>query len=423
MGISPLVGNLEWGAWVISVLQTRRRNRRARRHCRFVALAALSILIAVAAAPGVAVADTPAPWRIVPSPNLPTGHNHFQEVSCSSSIRCVAVGYNQDPTTHLQRPLAATLFGGTWTLGSVPLRGTSDNNLWNVSCVTYARCVAVGYYWDVNVGYDRTLIASYNGIGWSLDASPNRANVHNFLLGVDCFDATHCVAVGRSYDQVSQVSRSLVLTLTNGKWVITATPNRAGTNNLLADVSCGDVTHCVAVGYTVNTTNATFQTLILSRAQTSWSLNTSFDRANASNLLRDVSCPNPTTCVAVGAWDPSTANFDEHGLIETLSGGQWVPAITNDRAGYDNHLWGVSCSNELNCVAVGESQNADKARTLIQTLSGGLWSLTSPSPYRGKTFNYLYGLSCASRRACFAVGDYLNQTTGLFQTAILTNSP
>ena len=101
----------------------------------------------------------------------------------------------------------------------------------------------------------------------------------------------------------------------------------------------------------------------------------------------------------------------------------WTLAPSPDRAGYDNHLWAVSCSNATNCVAAGESQNGDKARTLIQTMSGGTWRLTSPSPYRGGTFNYLYGLSCPSRRSCVAAGDYLNPSTGVFRTAILTNSP
>jgi hypothetical protein len=139
-------------------------------------------------------------------------------------------------------------------------------------------------------------------------------------------------------------------------------------------------------------------------------------------VLRDVACPDATTCTAVGASDPGTGPFDEQSLIETLGGGVWSLATSPDRAGYDNHLWGVSCSNANNCVAVGESQNGEKARTLIQTMSGGTWRLTSPSPYRGGTYNYLYGVSCPSRRACVAAGDYLNATSHLFRTSILTNS-
>jgi len=382
----------------------------------------VAAMVVVIAAPGVATAAPPAPWHIVDSPNLGTGHNHFQELSCASSTRCAAVGYTQDPSTLVQRALVATASNGVWKLGAVPARGTGNNSLWNVSCPTSIRCVAVGSATNLSVGYNQTLIASYDGRAWTLVPSPNRPNVDNFLFGVDCVDATHCVAVGRSYDTPSQTSRSLVLSWSGSKWTIDKTPDRGHASNLLADVSCGDATHCMAVGYTVDGTSGVLQTLVLARTGTTWALQTSFNRPGASNVLRDVACPTATTCTAVGASDPGTGPFDEQSLIETLGGGVWSLAASPDRTGYDNHLWGVSCSNASNCVAVGESQNGEKARTLIQTMSGGTWRLTSPSPYRGGTYNYLYGVSCPSRRACVAAGDYLNATSHLFRTSILTNA-
>jgi hypothetical protein len=137
-----------------------------RRRYRRIALTTLSLLTLLVAAPGVAFADAPAPWHIVDSPNLTSGHNHFQEVSCSSSTRCVAVGYTQDPSTLSQRSLVATATNGVWKLGSIPARGTSNNSLWNVSCVSSTRCVAVGYSTNVSVGYNQTLIATYDGRAW-----------------------------------------------------------------------------------------------------------------------------------------------------------------------------------------------------------------------------------------------------------------
>jgi hypothetical protein len=389
---------------------------------RFTVLVALAIFAALAAAPGAAVADGSTPWRIMPSPNLGAGHNHLQEVSCVSNARCVAVGFNENVTTGFRQSVAATLSGGTWRLSPVPARGTSTNNLWNVSCVSATRCVAVGFYANVATGFSKTLIATFDGATWTLAATPNRPNVDNYLFGVDCTDATHCVAVGRSFDTQTSSSRSLVLTLTGTKWSITAVPSRAGVSNLLADVSCADASHCVAVGYTVAADNS-IQTLILSRTGDAWGLDTSADRAASSNLLRDVSCPSATTCVAVGASDPGPGALDEQSLIETLSGGVWTVTTSPDRAGFDNHLWAVSCSNTVNCVAAGQSQNDTLGRPLIQTLANGIWTLTSPTPYRPATFNHLYGLSCFTIRNCKAVGDYVNKTTNIFRTAVLTNSP
>jgi hypothetical protein len=180
---------------------------------------------------------------------------------------------------------------------------------------------------------------------------------------------------------------------------------------------------CKAVGYTVADSDNTTRTLVLTRTGTTWSIDTSADRPEGSSLLRDIACPTETTCVAVGASDPTGDPLDELSLIETFSAGTWTIQTSPDRSGYDNHLWAVACSNEANCVAAGQSQNDTIARPLIQTLAAGTWTLTSPSPYRAGTFNYLYGLSCPTYRNCKAVGDYLNTGANRFRTNVMTNSP
>jgi hypothetical protein len=386
---------------------------------RLLAVAAIAITVALVAPPGAAYA-TPGPWRIADSPNLGSGHNHLQESSCFDTSRCVAVGYNQDPNTGLRRSISTVLGAGTWKLVTVPARGIASNSLWNVSCPSKNRCYAVGYYFDIPAGYYKTLIATYNGAAWSLVTSPNRGGVDNYLFGVDCFDTTHCVAVGRSADPNTQVARTLAINLSGSTWSIVATPNRPSASNLLSDVSCGDITHCVAVGYTINA-DTTVQSLIIGRNRESWGIRLSVDRPSTNNVLRDVSCPTTTTCVAVGASDPSTGPDDEVTLIQTLTAGTWVLAPSTNRAGYDNHLWAVSCSSETQCVAAGQSQNETLSRPLIETLSGGTWRNTQPAPYRSGTFTHLYGVSCPTRQ-CVAAGDYLS-TNQVFRTAIMTNSP
>ena len=356
------------------------------------------------------------------SPNSGGGHDHLQEVSCVNNIRCVAVGFSQDAATGFRKSIAASLSGGTWTLKPVPMRGTASNNLWNVSCVSTTRCVAVGFYANLDAGYYKTLIASWNGSTWTLNPSPNRPNADNYLFGVDCADATHCVAVGRSFDQTS--SKSLVLTLDGGTtWKMPGVPLRPDADNLLADVSCPTVALCKAVGYTVADADNTTKTLVLTRTGTTWSMDTSADEATGSSVLRDIACPTETTCVAVGASDPTADPLDERSLIETFTAGVWALTPSQNRDGFDNHLWAVACSNEANCVAGGQSQNDEIARPLVQTLALGAWTLTSPSPYRAGTFNYLYGLSCPTYRNCKAVGDYLNVASNRFRTSVLTNSP
>jgi hypothetical protein len=365
-----------------------------------------------------------AAWRIVTSPNKGPGDNHLHEVSCVNTTKCVGVGYN-GPNAGFRQSVVASLVNGAWKNQNIPQRGTSVNTLWNVSCVTGNRCFAVGYYFDVPSAFYRTLIATYSGGFWSLVASPNKPNTDNYLFGVDCVDATHCVAVGRYYHSASGRYRSLVLTLTGTTWQITTSPNRstATQNNFLADVSCGDATHCIAVGYSITDAGA-YETLVLERIDTTWSVRSSRNVAGLSNLLRDVSCPTPTECVAVGATDTATStspNLPEVTLIERLSGGAWTIETSPNRASTDNHLWAVSCANPTSCVAAGESQNTTKSWTLVTTYDAGMWTQT-PSPSRGGTFNYLYGLSCPIASTCVASGDYINLGSSRFRSLVLTNS-
>jgi hypothetical protein len=339
-------------------------------------------------------------------------------VSCITTSRCIAVGYTQDGNN--RSSIAEALINGVWKLQRVPPRGALVNTLWSVSCVLGNKCWAVGYYFDSGSARYQTLIALYSGGFWNLVASPNQGAFDNFLFGVDCKDATHCVAVGRYQTSASGRFRTLVLALNGSStWTIMPSPNRATTtnNNFLADVSCGDATHCVAVGYSVADTGV-FSTLALERVDNTWSLRSTRNVPGASNDFRDVSCVTPTDCVAVGASDTTGV---ESTLIERLGSGTWAIQPSPDRAGTDNHLWDVSCATLTDCVAVGQSQNTMRSWTFVTTYASGVWTQT-PSPSRGGTFNFMYGLSCPSATRCVAGGDYVNLTSGRYRTSVMASS-
>ncbi len=359
-------------------------------------------------------------WRIVTSPNRGRGDNHIHEVSCVNNTKCVGVGYNEDATSGYRQSIVAALISGAWKNQKIPQRGTASNTLWNVSCVAGNRCWAVGYYADVTAGYYRTLIASYARGYWSLVNSPNKSNTDNYLFGVDCVDASHCVAVGRYYFAPSGVFRTLVLSLTGTDWKIMSSPNRSTStnNNFLADISCGDATHCMAAGYSLSA-GGVYSTLMLERNDNTWRLRSTKNVTGASNVFRDVSCPTVTDCVAVGGTDPGTPN--EQTLIERYAAGTWTIEPSPNRASTDNHLWGVSCPDAANCVAVGQSQNSTRSWTLVATYAAGVWTQT-PSPSRGGTFNFQYGLSCPNISHCVSSGDYINIGSTHYRSLILTNS-
>jgi hypothetical protein len=99
------------------------------------------------------------------------------------------------------------------------------------------------------VGADQqTLIESWNGTARSVVPSPDVSTTGNTLLGVSCFDSTHCMAVGDA-----AVSTNVVQTLTeswNGvTWSVVPSPDvSTAENNTLRGVSCTGPTDCTAVG-------------------------------------------------------------------------------------------------------------------------------------------------------------------------------
>jgi hypothetical protein len=207
-------------------------------------------------------------------------------------------------------------------------------------------------------------------------------------------------------------------------------PNRrngaGATNNFLADVTCTDVGDCTAVGYTVKgdfDEPVEVKALILTSVDGVWTIVDHADFSASHTLLRDVSCPTATSCVAVGGIDPLIS--DEQTLIVTLAAGVWQATSSPNQPANDNHLWGVSCPADGSCIAVGDASSGPTedrvGNTLMVALVTGTWSIV-PSPSRANTVNFLYGVDCFNADVCYSSGDFVNTTRGAFRTSILTNT-
>src|SRR2546426_11124803 len=107
-----------------------------------------------------------------------------------------------------------------------------------------------------------------------------------------------------------------------GRWVIQNSAIAAS----LVDISCGDASHCVAVG-------AAGMILSTADAGNSWSTG----RSGISHALVGVSCPSPIVCYAV-------SNFGE--LLKTGDGGTtWaISALRNPTP------FAISCATTADCV-------------------------------------------------------------------------
>ncbi len=97
-----------------------------------------------------------------------------------------------------------------------------------VSCTSATSCTAVGSYDDSSAETSVTLAERWDGTSWTIQNTPNPANVHgSFLSGVSCTSATACTAVGNAAVEMLTVE-TLAEHWDGTSWTIETTPNASG---------------------------------------------------------------------------------------------------------------------------------------------------------------------------------------------------
>ena len=132
-----------------------------------------------------------------------------------------------------------------------------------------------------------------------------------------------------------------------------------------------------------------------------WSLTPVPFSASASlTSLEGVFCVTAKDCWAVGRSGPST-------LTVHWNGTTWsTQPSPSPQPGQLNTLQGVACPSATDCWAAGVTSHiytppGGYTRSLLEHWDGTSWSVAA-SPPGAVT---LYGVSCAGRSACLAVGD------------------
>jgi len=147
---------------------------------------------------------------------------------------------------------------------------------------------------------------------------------------------------------------------------------------------------------------------------TKWSLAPLSDKTSASGLA-DVSCPTPTTCLAVGSAAP-LLDSGNRVLAERWNGAAWsvVPSATPTGKNVHADLSAIACVSATDCFAVGGYTKVPAGGStdsvggaLIERWNGAKWSIVaSPSPAPKLRRAVLRAVSCSSATDCNAVGDY-----------------
>jgi len=270
-----------------------------------------------------------------------------------------------------------------------------------VSCAAARKCVAVGR--SVNrAGAEVPLAERWNGHAWTVLRARLPAGVKSgALTGVSCTSARACTAVG--YVDEADTLVPLAERWNGRRWAIQRTriPARA-LGSVLTGVSCPSARKCLGVGEITRDSPMPLAERWNGRR---WAIQRIHGRASEDNTLTGISCASARKCIAVG----SSVNGDMAAmpLAERWNGRRWAIQRIPDPAGLGfTSLRGISCASARACKAVGRSANLDDDAALVvaERWNGRRWAIQRIRSPAGFVFSSLSGVSCASARACIAAG-------------------
>lgn len=327
-------------------------------------------------------------------------------VSCTSARACAAVG-NYTNTDGTAVTLAEQWNGVRWRRQTIPNQpGASGSVLSGVSCAKASACIAVGHY--TSKGMTLALAEGWNGSRWRLQTTlmPGRGKTSE-LDAVWCVSASACTAAG-GYTNSFGTSLTLAERWNGSNWALQPTPNAAGSaGGKFTAVSCGSAKRCAAVGYDANLVGMDV-TMAQEWNGVAWRARTTPNPSGAvPTSLSAVSCVSSRECTAVGFYAPG---FVRHvlALAERWNGTRWSIQQTAKLPGaLESEFDGVSCASARACTAVGSYLSAaGKPLALVETWNGLRWSVQKTPVPAGAGATQFAAVSCTSASACTAVGSF-----------------
>jgi photosystem II stability/assembly factor-like uncharacterized protein len=299
-----------------------------------------------------------------------SGHAGLNNVSCTSTTTCVAVGADAAGSGIAE---VSTNGGTSFTSVAVP-NGTKT--LSALSCATAtSTCVASD---GTNV-----LTSSDGGNSWS---SQHLAPQGVELLGAFCESASQCFVGGMQSSWVLGNHAEVFVSGDGGTtWTQATVPNNVPG---VVSFACPSTSTCIGVGSGVVVSHDSGQT---------WNL---VPVNGNANQLFSISCASAQSCIAVG---PNPGGEADPTLpadaVLTTDGGNTFNAVTLPASSAS--VFEVSCTSST-CLASGAVGQGASAPPFVTSSDGGSsWAnATAPPDFLG-----LSALDCMSSGPCVATGS------------------
>jgi hypothetical protein len=251
------------------------------------------------------------------------------------------------------------------------------------------------------------------------------------LLAVSCVSRGPCTAAGNYVDRHGY-GDAMVVTEAHGNWgrateltmppgAVTRPTGVARPTAVATGISCPAAGYCVAVGYYVHSSNGALTGFVATQAAGKWRRALAVTlpanaAAPANAQLPGVACTSRGNCVAVGWYEDSSSNSQPIAVTEANGRfGRAVELTLPDNTATDPfvNMYGVSCARRGDCVAVGGylTSRSDAFAPMGIVESGGKWQpaiqLALPADAEieySQLDTPVVSISCAA--ACVGVGSY-----------------
>jgi hypothetical protein len=245
-------------------------------------------------------------WSVIPAPALNEDcSDELFGVSAVATNDVWAVGKGYDPVNKVDEPVMEHWDGQTWTIvpGPTSLNGVPAY-LNGVTAVSSTDVWAVGPYTPCLPSCQgKSLVEHWDGVQWSVVASPNLSTRRNELFAVSARAANDIWAVGYFFDDITVDEDPLIEHWDGTAW--TAFPHQ----NFCAQTDCGVLLGVTAIAandaWAVGSSADGFTPLIVHWNGAKWSASSA--PARSARYLNGVSGSAMSAPVAVGTWAAQTA--------------------------------------------------------------------------------------------------------------------